>query len=432
MKKRSRCNIVLAVLFCTASSLIAQTQSREVTNSWSGIENIAVSHRYGTMDVLPSNDGNVRLEALIVVKAQKDADAQVVLDHFTILDRQIGDDLELETSFDSKSWITNNNISTIKYENGDKAKGIRKIEIQYKLYLPNLDVVKLSNKYNDIIIHDKLAGDLHIKQYDADVVAEEVGGNLYVELKYGTGKFDGCSNADLELYDSEFELGKAKDIDLKSKYSEFRVTACDNIEISSYDDKGTIESVEGTLRMKDKYSEYAIGDVGESDIRIYDSELRLERTNRLDCTSKYTRFDIKRVGDLNIQASYDDTYEIRSVGSMNCSESKYTTYEFDLVESSMVIDSYDDEIFVSEISKQFELFEIDCKYTDVRLPLSVLDGYQLEVNADDTEIKYNSEPSDQFIHKESDDELEIRGTIGNANATTRVIVRSYGGEIKLY
>ena len=320
---------ILLLISLIATTLNAQNESkREIINSWDNIESVAVTHRYGNLDVMKSANGSVSLEVEITVRADKLADAKTVVEHFDIEQRQSGSALELQTKFNTKTWTQNGNLITIKFEDGDKARSVRDISISYNLYVPDLDVLKLSNKYNDINLHEDVkAREAHFKAYDANIQAGNIEGNVKVEIKYGEGEFTSVNDADIYLYDSKLELEVADNVELQTKYSDFEIGNCTSLNLTSYDDNGTITKVEGNLVISDKYGEYQVGSVGSADISIYDGEVRLDEAKSWVGKSKYSELKIGNVETIELDYSFDDDIEINSVGDFLCDGSKYSAID---------------------------------------------------------------------------------------------------------
>ena len=77
----------------------------------------------------------------------------------------------------------------------------------------------------------------------------------------------------------------------------------------------------------------------------------------------------------------------------------------------------------------FEKFDLDCKYTTVRLPLDRLSGYQLDAYSKYGTLKY-TEPADAQMLKMDNDVLEIKAQIGSAGSA-EVTIKAYDSNIKL-
>ena len=421
---------LLGILLLLPITLWAQERSKTVNNSWTGVDILKVSHRYGTLDVIPSNENEVRLEAIIVVKANDPDDAQVVVDHFIIDKRKFGSELELETKFNSKSWVTSGNSTTIKFDDGDKAKGVRDINISYKLYVPKLQEMKLSNKYNDIIIHGDITTSLFIKQYDGKFEASNINGPVDIELKYSKGEFGNCGDGKIELYDSKLKLIQTANVLVNSKYSEFNFEKCKSIEVFSHDDEARIGTIAGKLKLNSKYSEFSIGDADETELLVYDSDAAINSSGKLSGKSKYSEISRKKVQQIDLESSYDDSYEIGDLRSLKCRDSKYSEFDIEAISESIEIESYDDLISATEVRPSFNLLDINCKYTTVRLPLDKLAGYELDANTKYGSLRYPDNATN-VVHRESNESLSLKATIGTPGSDARIVIIAHDRSIRL-
>ena len=164
-------SIAIFLSMATVSTAIAQEErTKEFNDSWDGISRVHVKHRHGTLEIIPHDANNVRLDAQVMVRAKDGRDAEVMIQHLEIKSNKFSDELEIETDFNTKSWISSGNTTKVKFEDGDKVSGILDYDVKYKLYIPRLDRLELSNRYYDIEITDDIEVDeLYIKQYDANV-----------------------------------------------------------------------------------------------------------------------------------------------------------------------------------------------------------------------------------------------------------------------
>jgi hypothetical protein len=412
--------------------VFAQTErSQDFNESWNGIKNVNVDHRYGTLEIIPHSGSEVKLVASILVHAREDADAQALIDHFEIKSTAFGNKLEINTKFNTKSWTTNNNNTKIRFSDGTKVTGIKKIEIKYQLHVPSLETLEISNKYNNIEITSNFTGDLKVKQYDATLKIQDISGKLDLYLKYGKAYIGTVGDLMVDIYDSKAEIVKAQNVTIKSKYSNIELGEINSAEIDSYDGYCKIESVAGDLHINDKYSTYAIGSVENAYISLYDGKLRLDEASEYSGSSKYSAYDLKEIGILDLESTHDDHFNIQSLGTFSCNESKYTSFEIGTLTDKVIIaSSYDSEFIVSVVSPSFKHFEIDCKYTMVKLPLTTLPGYQINAKMKYGKLSY-PEPSENIVHKESNEQLVLRAQVGDTGSEAKVIINSYDSNIRL-
>ncbi|RLD21587.1 MAG: hypothetical protein DRI69_03665 [Bacteroidetes bacterium] len=432
MKALLKYSLITAILIGFGIGVHAQTErTKDFNESWDGIHKVSVDHRHGTLEIIPYTGNKVKLEAHILVHAKEENDAQTLIDHFEIKVNTSDDKLEIETKFNTRSWVTTNNNTKIKFTDGSKVAGIKKIDIKYKLHVPALESLEISNKYNDIEITNDFDGDLIVRLYDATLKTRNISGKLDLNLKYGKAYIETIGDLELEIYDSKLELVAADNIRMKSKYSGAKLGQLHSARIDSYDGYCNIKSVTGELHIIDKYSNYEIGSVADADVTMYDGKMHLDKVTSYIGSSKYSAYDIDEAGSIALKATHDDRFNIQSLGSLACDDSKYTSYEIETLSKKAIIKaSYDDEFVVSTVDASFKHFEIDCKYTSVRLPLSSLPGYEINAKMKYGKLSY-AEPSDNIVHKEHNGELELRAKVGDANSDAKVIINGYDSYIRL-
>jgi len=432
MKALLKSSFIVAIATFCSYTLVAQAErSRDYSESWNNINNVVVIHRHGPLEIIPYSGNEVKLVAHISVLAKEANDAQIFIDHFEIKPNVFSGRLEIVTKFNTKSWTTNNNNTKIRFSDGTKASGIKKIEIEYQLHVPALKSLELSNKYNNIEVTKDFNGDLIVKQYDATIKARKVSGKLTLNLKYSKAYIAEVGDLDIDIYDSKVEVAKAQNVIVRSKYSKIDLGAIKSASFNSYDGYYNIVSVADGLHIVDKYSGYEIGSAGAVDVSMHDGKFQVDKATRITGRSKYSTYDINEVDTLDINTTYDDNFNITSLKSFSCNDSKYSSFEIEsLADKAIFLSSYGDEFVVTNVGQSFSQFQIECKYTHVKLPLSTLPGYQITANMKYGKLSYD-EPSENIKHKERNAELELQAQVGVKNSKAEVTIKAYDSNIRL-
>jgi len=432
MKAISKYSAVAMVCILLASSAYGQEErTKEFNDSWDGIARINVKHRHGTLEIIPHAQNDVRLDVQIMVRAKDAKDADIMIEHLEVKSNKFSDELEIETDFNTKSWTSSGNTTKVKFDDGNKVSGILDYDVKYKLYVPSLARLELSNRYYDIeIMEDITVDELYIKQYDANVRTRAVNGEFFLSAKYSDVRVGEIGDAKLDLYDSEAEIDKTGDTYIESKYSEIKIGNASSLEVDSYDDEYEITRIDGELTIDDKYSEFEIEYAGSAKVFIYDGKLQLAQVSDYSGKSKYSDINIIDVVSIDLERSYDDNFKLRNLGSLTCYESKYSDYEIGTLSNSFHLNSYDDEVEIGDVSKGFEKLDLDCKHTTLSIPLDKIAGYTLDANSKYGSLKY-PDPSDSQILKVDNDILEVKAQIGSTSKAT-VSIKAYDSQIKLY
>ena len=432
MKVQLKFNFTVLFLLLFVATILAQHErTQDFNETWSGVKTVEVNHQQGRLEILPYEGSEVKLSAQILVRARDSEDAQIVVDHFEIDGRKSGDKLTITTEFNTSRRVTTNNNTSLKFEDGDKASGVKEIKINYTLHVPALELLSLSNKYNSITVNGDYQGDLHIKQYDASVNTDNVSGDLDINIKYGKANVGQASDVKLETYDSQVEIAGAKNIEVKGKYSKSIFGDIESADINYFDGECSIAAISGDLQITDKYSEFDIGSAQNAQVDIYDGKIYLKQVSTFKIKSKYAQIKIDAVKDLNANASYDDDFTIGTVDIFTCDESKYSGFTINsLSQKAILTSSFDDKLVVSSVSSEFEQFEMESKYTAVNLPLHTLKGYTIDAQSQYGSISIQG-PTDYSYLKETNSTREMKGQVGEANSKATVKIKAYDSNIKL-
>ena len=201
--------------------------------------------------------------------------------------------------------------------------------------------------------------------------------------------------------------------------------------INSYDGSFSAESIDGELRLEDKYSTFNVGSAGDVYMTLYDGKLNIRSANSLNGKSKYAAITLGTIHTIDLSASNQDVYSMEQFNTLICAVSKYSKYNAKKSTGKIEIrDSYDDKVIVNAVSDQFEGLNIDCKYSEVRLPLNDLAGYNIEATVKYGALKY-PEPSSTKLYKKTDSLFEVEATIGQPANGAKVKINSYDSQIHL-
>lgn len=195
---------------------------------------------------------------------------------------QVGKDLKLELKY-SKGQIGN-------FKNGD-------IDIyDSDIKIGNGGQVRLKSKYSDI--EAGRLQSLQVDSYDDELRTGPVQGMVTLEAKYSECTIQGSGNARFDLYDSELEMDRGKNLQVKSKYSTFRLGTLESLDFElSYDDEVKVKEVDNLSAGSSKYTDYDILKLNKSiKLSSYDDDLDVESTgpgfSGFTFDGKYTNVDL--------------------------------------------------------------------------------------------------------------------------------------------
>lgn len=425
--------VVLSWLMLTFISLaFGQVErSKSINKTFKGSDRVQVEHRHGPLVVKRSSDGQVRIEASISVKARSEEDASAVLERFDVSATESGSELKVSSNFNTKNWSSNNGRIRLDFNDGTRIKDLRDLRVSFILYVPKLQELKLSNKYDEIIIQDDFTGNISVNLYSGKIETQRIDGNLTLSMKYSKGQIGNAGDGTFDLYDCSLAFGNLRNVNIESKYSKLQMGNAAMLTADTYDGELTIGKVAGSLTITDKYSDFNIKSFSMGRMDLYDSNIIADEGQDLQVKSKYTKFSIGKLGDVGFEISYDDDVSIGELGGL-VANSKYTKFSIGVLQRGLTLKSYDDQVSVGEVSGPLNAINFEGKYTDLTLKIPAGQHFQLDANLTYGRLIYPEDRFESQFFKEQNDKLEVRGrTKGAGDDSPRIIIKSYDGKIVL-
>ena len=391
---------------------------------------VTLDHKNGPLTVLPSKDGKIKLVAEISFIANNVEDSEILFDHFKIISDQYQDQLNLQTSFDIKSWSTSRGRTRLIFSNGKRVENIKDLSIKVELFLPEIDKLKLSQKYGPIVLGKVPAKDLFIKLYDGQLSAQEVRGKLNLVMKYSKAELENINHGEFTLLDSKVYGKDCKTLTLDSKYSKVQLGAIKMLELIAHDDKFEFESIDRFI-IQDKYSDFLIGRFDSGRMDIHDSSVTIGKGGSLKMKSKYSNIEINQLQNLDIELSYDDNLDISNLNSI-VAESKYTDFKIGSLGSKCIITSYDDNVEIGQMTGPLEGIEFNGKYTDFFIEIPSNTKYLLEANITYGKFIFPEKDIEKERYIVKNEKMDIKGKVkGSIANSPKIVIVSYDGKIYL-
>lgn len=422
--------LLTGFLLAVAIVLPAQEKTKTFEKTISGVQHLNVNHRRGLLEVLPSADGQIKVVATLKASGFEEKSFQTFVDHLQFNVSGVGERGDVQCDLGIENWNITFGKTKIRFRDGVVLSDDGKIDLHLTVYVPKLQSLQLTNKYDDIRIAETVDADLKIELYSSDLHAKDVKGKVDLNLKYGKAYLGNYENGNFVLYDSELDAGNGKLVQLNSKYSEVSMGSAGALSIISYDDNITVGRVSGDLTINDKYSDYRVDGFHDGDLQFYDANVTFGKANNLKINSKYTEFKIQSAETATFSESYDDAVTIESLKHLE-TISKYTNYTIGALSGKIQMTSYDDELLVRKVNG-LEGMTFDGKYTEVTLPLSSTVKYQLDAMMTYSELLFPESDFDMIYYREKGDKKEIRGKRKGAGEQSPMLkIVSYDGDIKL-
>lgn len=277
----------------------------------------------------------------------------------------------------AKSTIIIGPFKKITLVNG-KTIRIDKYKASYTLWIPKSIAFALKSKYNNIDIAT-LTGNIDFHLYEVDLTLAEFNkGNF--DMKYSSANIGKGETAKFNIYECEIEIKNINTFSANTKYSEFDIENVEMIAVESYEDDFKILNLSKGLTGEAKYSNFNIESNTEIiKMDVYESNIKVLNINKVDYTSKYSKFEAKDINILKCGSLYETKIFAANVGEFSCTESKYDNINFQAINKSINIGSaYELKMDITEVKSSFEDFTGDFKYGYVNLPLPALLDFNLK------------------------------------------------------
>jgi len=246
--------------------------------------------------------------------------------------------------------------------------------IDWIVYLPKSIELKLSNKYGNTLMPE-MDGDLEIDIKYGDLNLEKTN-NCKLQMGYGDADIESCNNCLLNIKYSEIEIKEAGDLKIDTKYSKLFI---DNAV---------------KMKVKSKYDEFKIGSI-----------------NHMEIKTGYSKVEIASIENLDMNSSY-------------------TEFEADLISNSAFITSKYGEVEINSLQDRFDKFDIDTKYSDVKIKIKSNINYKGDFYSKYGEI---SVPSNfDVTHNIDDSGIEqIKGFAGDESNSSIIKIKTEYSDIKI-
>ncbi|MDO8952019.1 MAG: hypothetical protein Q7U86_05295 [Draconibacterium sp.] len=152
-----------------------------------------------------------------------------------------------------------------------------KIEIDFTVWMPKTNQLKVENKFGDIYVDDYL-GDIDISLSNGNLKAHDFEGETNLKLSFGDATINQMKTGKLDCNYSDVFIKRADKLQFISKSSDIEITEINEINADSRRDKFRIQIID-ILVAKGSFSNYRISEI----------------TNNLNLKTEYGDLDIGKV-----------------------------------------------------------------------------------------------------------------------------------------
>jgi len=229
-----------------------------------------ISNKYGKIKISNWEYDSIRFSIDVIVKSQ---DTILVQELSKMVDFEF-----VETSyFLTAKTIYNTQDSKFFKDISSPLNAFQNdIGVDYNIFLPKYINLKVSNKYGDVYIDD-LFGSFDLNLSNGDLKANDLKGEVSIDLGFGKGSINSVSNGLVSLTYADMQIKQVEQLNLNTKYSKIQIQSAEVLKIQSKRDKYYINKCN-----------HLYGETNFSDIFVRNLN------NEISCNAKY--------GSINLEA----------------------------------------------------------------------------------------------------------------------------------
>lgn len=250
---------------------------------------IEIKNKYGKIELNTWDTDSVVIEIKIRVEEKKLSKLEKSME-------QIDFDFTDSQHFLIIRTVVGENMSTLEKEFFKFKESLLQsdgnMQIDYKVWLPSENDLKIENKYGDVYIGD-YKGEVEIDLSNGNLKSHDFEGRLNLILNFADATINQTTGARIECNYSNVDIKKAGDMRVISKSSSFEIQQSTDLEIDSRRDKYRIEKVD-LLNANGSFTNFRINML----------------TDRLTFRTEYSDIDVRKTvaefGNILIESKSTD------------------------------------------------------------------------------------------------------------------------------
>lgn len=285
------------------------TETREITKRFKVTPDtrIELSNKYGKIDLKTWDKDSVVVDIDISVEDKKLSKLNKSLDNidFNITSNQ--NLLIVRTLASENLGALEKEFQKLK-ETVFQSSG--NIEINFTVWLPNTNNLKIENKFGDVSIDD-YKGEIEIDLSNGNLKAQDFNGNANITLSFADASINQMKSGTLNCNYGELELKKADQLQISSKSTTFEIDEITNLKTDSRRDKFRIRQAEN-IEASGSFSSFRLDKlVDRATMRIEYGDIEINKIEP-DFTSIYIESKSTDI-ELNFNESSEFNFEITNL-----------------------------------------------------------------------------------------------------------------------
>lgn len=251
---------ILGILLAPMTGLAQFTETKEIHKEFkvSSQTRIELSNKYGKMEINTWDKDSVVIHIKIKVEENKLSKLEKAIDaidfdfsqtpHFLIAKTVVGQ---------NKSGLSKEILKfkeTILQSDGN-------MQIDYTVWLPEANELKIENKFGDIFIDD-YSGDIDLHLSNGNLKSHDFTGILELALNFADATINSINTAVLNCNFSEIYIKRAEELRIKSKSTKFEILEIKKLNADSRRDNFRIKFAD-RIYASGSFSNFRLNELGD-------------------------------------------------------------------------------------------------------------------------------------------------------------------------
>ncbi|MDB5032544.1 MAG: hypothetical protein JWP71_3265 [Mucilaginibacter sp.] len=261
--------------FDSDANLEKQVQSGEVKEKSKTIsktypadsnDKLQIDNRYGKITVNTWAKNEFKVDIQINAYANDDAKAQKLIDQTNVTNSKENNVVAFTTAIDH----SDNSWWGTRSENG-KITSVRKVTINYVIYMPVKSALTITNKYGSVVLPN-LDGKLNINNSYGALVAKALSNSdNVIAVKYGSANIGSLNGSDLNVSYGSLDLESADKVNATISYGPAKIgrvstSGTFNVRYGSGLEIGDISKNLKSLTVNSSYAPVKLGSITETNV----------------------------------------------------------------------------------------------------------------------------------------------------------------------
>lgn len=204
---------------------------------------VEISNKYGKVQLLTWDKDSVKIDIDFYISSSS-------LSRLEKLKQNINFDFSNSNFYVVVKTVFGKSPNNVLNEIKDFAEAIvsgsNEVRIDYTVYIPQKQSLKVTNKYGDIYADD-LTGDIQINLSNGDLKANSLKGNSQISISFGNAFINEITKGRIVSEYGDLNIRSCDNISLESKSSKIRVEKADVVKIQSRRDDVRIDDINSIM-----------------------------------------------------------------------------------------------------------------------------------------------------------------------------------------